>query len=61
MSEKITQLNEGLIKSDLKDLVRNSVEETLKALLDYEADELVNAKKYERSSDRKGYCGGILW
>lgn len=49
MSDKIIQLNEDLIKHDLKDLVRSSVEETLNALLDKEADELVNAEKYERS------------
>ena len=44
MSDKIIQLNEDLIKHDLKDLVRSSVEETLNALLDKEADELVNAE-----------------
>ena len=55
MSEKIIQLNEELIKNDLNDLVRNSVEETLNALLDHEADELVNAEKYERSGERRGY------
>lgn len=48
MSDNIIQLNEDLIKHDLKDLVRSSVEETLNALLDHEADELVNASKYER-------------
>ena len=53
MSDNFIQLNEDLIKHDLKDLVRNSVEETLNALLDKEADELVNAKKYECSSDRQ--------
>ena len=42
MSDKIIQLNEDLIKHDLKDLVRSSVEETLNALLDKEAAELVN-------------------
>ena len=42
MSDKTIQLNEDLIKHDLKDLVRSSVEETLNALLDKEADELVN-------------------
>ena len=47
MSDKIIQLNEDLIKHDLKDLVRSSVEETLNALLDKEADELVNAEKYD--------------
>lgn len=39
MSDNIIQLNEDLIKHDLKDLVRSSVEETLNALLD---QELVN-------------------
>ena len=29
MSEKIVQLNEAVIKSELKELVRGSVEETL--------------------------------
>ena len=52
MSGNIIQLNEDLIKNNLKDLVRSSVEETLNALLDHEADELVNADKYERSGDR---------
>ena len=51
MSDKIIQLNEDLIKHDLKDLVRSSVEETLNALLDKEADELVNAEKYERRTN----------
>ena len=58
MSDKIIQLNEDLIKHDLKELVRSSVEETLNALLDKEADELVNAEKYERSSERQGYRSG---
>ena len=58
MSDNIIQLNEDLIKHDLKDLVRNSVEETLNALLDKEADELVNAQKYERSNQRQGYRSG---
>ena len=58
MSDKIIQLNEDLIKHDLKDLVRSSVEETLNALLDKEPDELVNAEKYERSSERQGYRSG---
>ena len=52
MSDKVIQLNEDLIKHDLKDLVCSSVKETLNALLDKEADELVNAKKYKRSSER---------
>ena len=37
MSDSIIQLNEDLIKHDLKDLVRSSVEETLNALLGAQA------------------------
>ena len=58
MSGNIIQLNEDLIKNNLKDLVRDSVEETLNALLDHEANELVRAGKYERTGDRKGYRSG---
>lgn len=58
MSGNIIQLNEDLIKNNLKDLVRDSVEETLNALLNHEADELVRAGKYERTGDRKGYRSG---
>ena len=58
MSGNIIQLNEDLIKNNLKDLVRDSVEETRNALLDHEADELVRASKYERTGDRKGYRSG---
>jgi transposase-like protein len=58
MSDNIIQLNEEIIKTELKDLVRTSVEETLNALLDKEADELVNAEKYERSGERQGYRSG---
>ena len=43
MFDNIIQLSEDLIKHDLKDLVRSSVEETLNALLDKEADEFINA------------------
>ena len=60
MSDKIIQLNEDLIKHDLKDLVRNSVEETLNALLDKDADELVNTEKYERSSERQSIVPDII-
>ena len=59
MSDDIIQLYEDLIKNNLKDLVRSSVEEALNALLDHEADKLVNAEKYERSGDRKGYRSGL--
>jgi putative transposase len=34
MSKKIVQLNEEIIKSELKELVRGSVEETLNAFVE---------------------------
>ena len=40
MSEKIVQLNEKVIKSQIKELVRGSVEETLNELLEKEAESL---------------------
>ena len=58
MSDNIVQLNTELIHSELKDLVKNSVEETLNALLDAEADRLVNAERYARDEERQGYRAG---
>lgn len=55
MSDNIVQLNTELIHSELKDLVKNSIEETLNAMLDAEADRLVNAERYARDEDRQGY------
>ena len=48
MSDSIIQLNQNAIHTELKDLVKNSVEETLNAMLDAEADRLVNAERYAR-------------
>ena len=58
MSDNIIQLNEQVIKTELKDLVKQSVEETLNTLLEQEAMELTNASKYERTERRKGYRSG---
>jgi len=58
MSEKIVQLNEEVIKGQLKELVRGSVEETLNALLEQEAEKLTQAAWYERNEARQGYRSG---
>lgn len=58
MSDNILQLNTEFVHNELKDLVRNSVEETLNAMLDAEADRLVNADRYARSEEREGYRAG---
>ena len=54
MSEKIVQLNEEVIKGQIKELVRGSVEETLNDLLEAEAEKLTQAARYERSEERQG-------
>ena len=58
MPEKIVQLNEAVIKNELKELVRGSVEETLNELLEAEADKLTQAARYERNEQRQGYRSG---
>ena len=58
MSENILQLNEEVIHTELKELVKNSIEETLNAMLDSEADRLVNAERYARDEQRQGYRAG---
>ena len=58
MSEKIVQLNEEVIKGQIKELVRGSVEETLNELLDAEAEKLTQAARYERNEQRQGYRSG---
>ena len=58
MSEKIVQLNEKVIKGQIKELVRGSVEETLNGLLEAEAQKLTQAAKYERSEERQAYRSG---
>ena len=58
MSKPIIHLNEESVKSELKELVRNSVEETLNELLNKEAEELTSAAKYERTEARQGYRSG---
>ena len=55
MSEKIVQLNEEVIKGQLKEMVRGSVEETLNELLEQEAEKLTQAARYERNETRQGY------
>ena len=58
MSKRIVQLNEEVIKGEIKELVRGSVEETLNELLEQEAEKLTQAARYERNEGRKGYRSG---
>lgn len=52
MSEKNVQLNEQVIKGQIKELDRGSVEETLYGLLEAEAEKLTQAAKYEPNVER---------
>jgi transposase-like protein len=56
---KVIKINEAKIQSHLDTMVRNTVEQTLNDLLDAEADQLCNAKRYEhceaRTDHRAGY------
>lgn len=58
MSTDIIQLNPEVFQSELKGLVKNSIEETLNAMLDEEAKKLVNAERYARDEERNGYRAG---
>ena len=48
--EQVIKIDDERIRDHLDRVVRGSVEETLNALLDAEADRLCNARRYERSA-----------
>ena len=54
----IIQLNQEEIKSQLGDMVRKSVEDTLNTMLDAEADQITQAHKYERTDTRQDTRAG---
>jgi putative transposase len=54
----VVQIDEGRIQAHLDEVVRSTVEETLNALLDAEADHLCGARKYERTEGRKDTRAG---
>ncbi len=49
---KVIRIDENEIRGHLDEMVRGTVEETLNATLDAEADEMCQAQRYERSADR---------
>src|ERR1700757_3780407 len=57
LSNVIT-IDDERIKNHLDRVVRGSVEETLNALLDAEADRLCNAQRYERTEARRDSRAG---
>src|SRR6202140_1666857 len=55
---QVIQIDEGKIQAHLGEVVRSTVEETLNALLDAEADQLCRAERYERTEARKDTRAG---
>jgi transposase-like protein len=54
----VVKIDEGRIQAHLDEVVRATVEETLNALLDAEADHLCGARKYERTEGRQDTRAG---
>jgi len=54
----VIQIDEARIRDHLGEMVRGTVEETLNAMLDAEADRLCGADRYERSEGRKDTRAG---
>lgn len=55
---QVIKIDQARIKSHLGEMVRDTVEETLNAMLDAEADHLCNAQRYERSEARQDQRAG---
>ena len=58
MSKEIIQFDQAMFESKLDAMVRAKVEQTINAMLDAEADEIANAARYERKTDRKAFRAG---
>jgi transposase-like protein len=54
----VISIDDERIKNHLDRVVGSTVEETLNALLDAEADRLCNARRYERSDARRDSRAG---
>ena len=58
MSDPIVSVDEETLKGDLRELVRKTVQDTINALLEQEAEEMVGAERYERTAGREAYRSG---
>lgn len=54
----VIKINEAQIHNHLGEMVRSTVEETLNTMLDAEADQLCNARRYERTEARADQRAG---
>lgn len=57
-NKAVITVDEGMLRNHVAEVVRQNLEETLNGLLDAEADELCNARKYERNADRASTRAG---
>jgi transposase-like protein len=58
MAGGLAQINEAKVQEHLDGIVRQTVEDTLNALLDAEADRLCGARRYERTEARQDTRAG---
>lgn len=58
-SGQVISIQKDVLHRHLDKVVLGSIEETLNALLDEEADRLFGARRYERSPDRKAPRAGL--
>ena len=58
MSDPIVAFDEDAVRGELGELVRRTVEDTLNALLEEEADDLAKAGRYERTAEREACRAG---
>ncbi|KYK50160.1 hypothetical protein A1D31_39205 [Bradyrhizobium liaoningense] len=55
---RVSQIDEARIRDHLGEMLRGTVEETLNAMLEAEADQLCGAGRYERSPARQDTRAG---
>ena len=55
---QVIQIDDDRVRHYLKNVVRGSVEDTLNAMLDTEAERLCNASRYERTEARRDTRAG---
>ena len=58
MSDPIVSFDEAAMRGELRGLVRRTVEDTLNALLEEEADDLIGVDRHERTAGREAYRAG---
>ena len=58
MQAPIITLDEETLKAEMREVVRETVEQVINGILDAQADELVNAGRHERTDERQAWRSG---